>query len=101
MSNAKDPINLYIPHTVKRLPTGRDQSLKQTTFSVRKLAQIGVLASDMPVIDQRAEIYKEKLALHQKSQAKVKNWENTVRGARLKRLAATEEKERLLEVISA
>jgi hypothetical protein len=90
----------YIPHTVKRLPTGRDQCPKQTTFSVRKLAQIGVLASDMPVIDQRAEIYKEKLALHKKSQAKVQNWGNTMRGARLQRLVAKEEKERLLEVVN-
>lgn len=101
LMSPKDPINTttFIPHTVKRLPNHvRDQTKRQTTFTVQKLTQIGVLASDTPVFDQRAELHKDRLALHTKSQAKVKDWGNTIWGARLQRLAATEEKERLLEV---
>ncbi|KAJ3362998.1 hypothetical protein HDU91_003172 [Kappamyces sp. JEL0680] len=86
------------PYYLTRKPDRGDQGIKETVFSLKSLQEAAALASETPVSEIRAELHKERKALHLKSQSRIKDWSNTIHGERTKRLAAADEKARLVEV---
>ncbi len=56
------------------------------------------MASDEPIIQNQLDLFNEKREMHLVSQKAVKNWGNTLKGQRKKRLLSIEEKQKLAEV---
>lgn len=52
--------NAYYPHTqIRKFKSSKDYQAKETVYSLRNLQEINTLASETPVIDTRADIFKE------------------------------------------
>lgn len=65
----------------------------------REFDYIRKMASDQPQVENhRLDLFNEKREMHLVSKKAVKNWGNTLKGQRKKRLLSIEEKARLAEV---
>ncbi|KAJ3268340.1 hypothetical protein HDV01_003105 [Terramyces sp. JEL0728] len=88
----------YVPYQQKRELKSGDQTVKDSIYSAYQMERIESMALAVPSNSLLLERYNERKALKELSQQRIKNWGNTVMGSRRKRLAATNERGRLLEL---
>jgi hypothetical protein len=60
--------------------------------------QILKMSTDQSLIEKSPDLFKEKKEMHLVSQNAVKNWGNTLKGQRKKRLLSIEDKAKMAEV---